>query len=158
MYDPTADEVRDLVQVLQDISWNETGLPMTLKLTYEAPADSVLAWYLRGFDAARRVDDLQELKPWEWGVVVTLHRDWTFELPEGVEFVGRDFALRRSWDPHKLGCALEWPPCNESIEWLFYRTPKFTVRDDQWFALEPEVEQWAVIWAHTDEAGAQLLQ
>jgi hypothetical protein len=154
VYDPTATEVHDLVRTLHDLSWRETGLPSTLKFVYEAPADSVLAWYLRDFDAARRVDDLQELEPWEWGgVVVTLHREWAFELPEGVELIGRDFALSRSWNPDKLSCALGWPPCNESIEWLFYRRPTFTVRADPWFALEPEVEQWAVIWAYADTDG-----
>ena len=159
VYDPTADEVHDLVQTLRDLSWRETGLPTTLKFAYEAPADSVLAWYLRDFDAARRVDDLQEMEPWEWGgVVVTLHRDWAFELPEGIELVGRDFALRRSWSPHKLACALQWPPCNESIEWLFYRRPTFTLRTDSWFALEPEAEQWAVVWAHTDDEDAHSLE
>ena len=154
VYDPTATEVHDLVQTLHDLSWRETGLPTMLKFAYEAPADSVLAWYLRDFDAARRIDDLQELEPWEWGgVVVTLRRDWAFELPEGIELVGRDFTLSRSWSPSKLRCALEWPPCNESIEWLFYRTPTFTLRADPWFALEPEVEQSAVVWAHTDADG-----
>ncbi|MBN1979306.1 MAG: hypothetical protein JW918_18065 [Anaerolineae bacterium] len=159
VYDPTADEVHDLVQTLRDISWRETGLPMALGLAYEAPANSVLTWYLRDFDAARRVDDLRGLEPWELSVVVTLHRDWPSELPEGVSLAGRDFALSRSWSPRKLGCALEWPPCNESMEWLFYRAPKFTPRDDHWLVLDSEVEQWAVIWVHTNaEADVQPLQ
>lgn len=155
--EPTGAEVYDLVQSLRDLSWRETGFPTTLEFTYEAPADSVLAWYLRDFDSARRVDDLQELESWEWNaVLVTLNRDWTFDLPEGVELTGRDFALSRSWSPRKLGCFLEWPPCNGAVEWLLHRTPIFTERNSQWFVLEPKVDQWAVLWVPTaDEAAEQ---
>ncbi|MFL7793784.1 MAG: hypothetical protein AB8I69_16695 [Anaerolineae bacterium] len=160
VHESTAVEVRNLVQSLQDLSWRETGLPTTLRITYEAPADSVLAWYMRDFGSARRVDDLRELEPWEWNtVLVTLNRDWAFDLPEGVDLVGRDFALSRSWSPQKLGCFFEWPPCSGAVEWLLHRTPTFTERNSQWFILEPEVDQWAVIWTHArSEASDQSLQ
>jgi len=154
---PTAVEVRDLVQTLRDLSWRETTFPTTLRFTYEAPYDSVLAWYLRGFGSAQRVDDLQELEPWEWGgVVVTLNREWALDLSEEGELVGRDFALSRSWDVHNLACALEWPPCDGAVEWLILRTPAFTAqKTDAWFALEPEVEKWAVIWRYSRDSQAE---
>jgi uncharacterized protein (TIGR03663 family) len=157
VHQPTAVEVRDLVQTLRDLSWRETAFPTTLRFTYEAPCDSALAWYLRDFGSAQRVDDLQELEPWEWGgVVVTLDREWALGLPEGGELVGRDFALSRSWDVHNLACALEWPPCDEAVEWLIHRAPAFTAQKaGAGFALEPKVDQWAVIWRYSSNSQAE---
>jgi hypothetical protein len=132
---PTAAEVRDLVQTLRDLSWRETGIPTTLPLTLEAAPDSVLAWYLRDFSTARRVESLDagEIGP----RVVTSRRDLT--LPgtlDDVEYAGQDFALRRSWDPRVVGCTWEWPPrCDVAVRWLLFRhTPAPAVL---WLRQEP---------------------
>ncbi len=154
VYEPTAIEVRDLVQVLRDLSWRETGLPTTMEFTYEAAPDSVLAWYLHDFSAARRVDDLRELGPGERGVaVVTLDREWSPDSLEGAKMMGQDFVLSRSWSLDRMRCALEWPPCNVAVEWLIRRDPTPTDQTGQWAALVPEATQWAVIWTYryTDE-------
>jgi uncharacterized protein (TIGR03663 family) len=145
--EPTAVEVRDLVQTLRDLSWCETGIPTTLPFTLEAAPDSVLAWYLRGFSAARRIEGLEG---GEIGsALVTSRRDLELagDVPNDVEFVGQDFALRRSWSLAELGCTWEWPPrCNAAVKWLLLRrAPPLPVAD-----------QWAVLWLRQDEMGLEI--
>jgi hypothetical protein len=142
--EPTAVEVRDLVETLRDLSWRETGLPTTLPLTFEAAPDSVLAWYLRDFSAARRVEDLEG----EVGsVLVTAWSDLGGPAlrggPEGVDFVGQDFALGRSWSPLEIGCTWEWPPqCSTGAKWLLFRSTP----------VAPVVDHRAVLWLRPDVA------
>ena len=152
VYEPTVFEVRDLVQTLRDLSWRETSFPTTLKFIYEASPDSVLAWYLREFSAARRVDDLRELEPNEWGAaIVTSNHDW---VPDdslaGSDLVGQDFALSRGWSLNKISCAWEWPPCNEAFEWAILRAPTVNDRESEWAVLEPDTTAWAVIWTSSN--------
>jgi len=130
--EPTATEVRDLVQTLRELSWRQTGIPTTLPLAFEAGPDSVLAWYLRDFSAARRVESLTAE---EAGLVlVTQRRD--LALAEG-EYVGQDFVLRRSWNPNEVDCIWEWPPyCSGAVKWLLTRR----------ISAPPTADQWAVLW------------
>ncbi|MBL7064106.1 MAG: glycosyltransferase family 39 protein, partial [Anaerolineae bacterium] len=143
---PTAVEVRDLVQTLRDLSWRETGMPTTLPFTLEAAPDSVLAWYLRDFSAARRVERLSDFPPRiggdRGGALVTWHRGDEPDhpaptLPDGIEYVGQGFALRRSWDAREITCVWEWPPrCQAAVgHLLLRRTPSAPVTDE-----------WAAFW------------
>ncbi|MFQ6101721.1 MAG: hypothetical protein ACE5OS_10885 [Anaerolineae bacterium] len=136
--EPTAVEVRDLVRTLRDLSWHETGIPTVLPFTFEAAPDSVLAWYLRDFSAARRVESVEEAEETD-RVLVTSRRD--LELTGDVAFAGQDFALRRSWNLAEIGCTWEWPPhCNAAVKWLLLRrAPSLPVAD-----------QWAVLWLRQD--------
>jgi len=145
---PTAVEVRDLVQTLRDLSWDETGTSTRLPFTLEAAPDSVLAWYLRDFSAARRVDNLaaaEELTT----VLVTARRDLrdlsdlTLAHVSGDrDYVGQDFTLRRSWNPGAVACTWGWPPrCNAAVEWLLFRSTD----------APPVIDQWAVLWLRQDE-------
>jgi hypothetical protein len=142
---PTAVGVRDLVQTLRDLSWHETGVPTRLPFTLEAAPDSVLAWYLRDFSAARRVDSLGA--PGELSaVLVTARRDLGgLTLTGGAddrEYVGQDFALRRSWSLEDVACTWEWPPrCNAAVKWLLCRSTE----------APPVVDRWAVLWLRQDE-------
>jgi uncharacterized protein (TIGR03663 family) len=147
--EPTAVEVRDLVETLRDLSWQETGLPTTLPFTFEAAPDSVLAWYLRDFSAARRVESLggEVVSPeGEVGpVLVTAWRDLGAPTlrggPKGADFVGQDFALGRSWSPLEIGCTWEWPPqCSAGVKWLLFRTTP----------VAPVVDQRAALWLRPD--------
>ncbi|RLC81409.1 MAG: hypothetical protein DRJ03_20220 [Chloroflexi bacterium] len=130
---PTAIEVRDLVQTLRELSWRETGMATTLPLVFEAAPDSVLAWYLRDFSAARRVESLAAE---ETGLVlVTSRRD--LALSADGEYAGQDFVLRRSWDPAGTRCIWGWPPrCNAAVGWLLRRRSP----------APPVAERWAVLW------------
>jgi uncharacterized protein (TIGR03663 family) len=147
---PTDPGVRDLVRTLRERSWRETGIPQALPFTYEASADSLLAWYLRDFSAAQRADRLDLVK--EEDTLVTTRRDLSglsasAEETQGMgaAFVGQDFVLRRRWSPIEVGCAWEWPPqCGATVQWLLFRdTPSV-----------PEVDQWAVLWLHQESAEA----
>ena len=132
--EPAAVEVRDLVQTLRDLSWQETGIPKALSLTLEAAPDSVLAWYLRDFSAARRVDDLEAIA--DLGQVLVTERRELSELGD-VEYVGQDFALRRHWDPLDVECTWEWPPrCHAAVKWWLFRSARTPA----------QVDQWAVLW------------
>ncbi|RLC93113.1 MAG: hypothetical protein DRI77_12155 [Chloroflexi bacterium] len=134
---PTAFEVRDLEQTLRELSWRETGIATTLPLAFEAAPDSVLAWYLRDFSAARRVASLTAE---DAGLaLITSQRD--LSLAEG-EYVGQDFVLRRSWNPDAARCPWGWPPqCSAAVKWLlFRRTPS-----------PPVADQWAVLWLENRE-------
>ncbi len=140
--EPTAIEVRDLVQTLRDLSWRETGMPTTLPFTLKAAPDSVLAWYLRGFSAARRVESLEVGEVGR--VLVTSRRD--LELADAVDFAGQDFAMRRSWNLAEIGCTWEWPPrWNAAVKWLLLRrAPPL-----------PAADQWAVLWLRQDSVGLE---
>jgi uncharacterized protein (TIGR03663 family) len=134
---PTADGVRDLVQTLRDLSWRETGIPTTLPFAFEAAPDSALAWYLRDFGAARRVESVGNLGAEESGsVLVTSGRD--LALPD-AEYMGQGFILRRDGNRREIRCAWEWPPrCDAVVGWLLFRkTPS-----------PPVAEEWAALWLH----------
>jgi hypothetical protein len=136
--DPTAVEVRDLVQTLRDLSWRETGMPTTLSFTFEAAPDSVLAWYLRNFSRARRIESLEMEEVGR--VAVTSRRD--LELTDDADFVGQDFVLRRNWNLTEIGCAWEWPPrCDAAVEWLLRRRVSL-----------PAADQWVVLWLRQEKA------
>jgi len=140
--EPTAVEVRDLVQMLHSLSWRETGLPTTIPFTYQAAPDSVLAWYLRDFSAARRVEELR-VEEGEGSPLVTERHDLSGgalgsgALGSAVHYVGQDFVLQRHWNPGEIACVWEWPPrCNAAAKWWMFRsTPTFPVAD-----------RWAVLW------------
>jgi hypothetical protein len=143
MGDPTAVEVRDLVQTLRSLSWRETGLPTTIPFAYEAAPDSVLAWYLSDFSAARRVEELR-VEEDEGLPLVTERRDLSGgALGSGAlvgsagQYVGQDFVLQRAWDPGEIACVWEWPPrCNAAVEWWMFRST----------SVFPIADQWAVLW------------
>lgn len=148
--EPTAPQVHDLVQTLRDLSWSETGIPTTLPFTLEAAPDSVLAWYLRDFSAARRVEsaDAERIGL----ALVTAQRELSLpdEVLGGAEFAGQSFVLRRAWDPAEIRCTWERTSaeserkllrCDTAIEWwLLRRTPS-----------PPVADQWAVLWLRWDE-------
>ena len=128
----TSIEVRDLARTLRELSWRETGIATTLPLAFEAAPHSVLAWYLRDFSAARRVESLTVD---EAGLVLVAQRR-DLALAEG-EYVGQDFVLRRSWNPVDVDCIWEWPPhCSAAVKWLLTRST----------SSPPVAEQWAVLW------------
>ena len=140
--EPTAVEVRDLVQTLRSLSWRETGLPTTIPFTFEAAPDSVLAWYLRDFSAARRVEELR-VEEGEGSPLVTERHDLSGgavgsgALGSAAQYVGQDFVLRRHWDPGEIVCAWEWPPrCNAAVKWWMFRST----------STFPMAGQWAVLW------------
>lgn len=141
---PTAVEVHDLVQTLRDISWRETGAPTRLAFTLEAGPDSVLAWYLRDFSAARRVEELRAAAEPDAVLVTTRRdlRDLTLGSgPDDGDYVGQDFSLGRSWSLRAAACVWEWPPrCNATVKWLLFR------RTDA----PPAVDRWAVLWMRQD--------
>jgi hypothetical protein len=138
---PTDVGVRDLVQTLRDLSWHETGVPTRLPLTLEAAPDSVLAWYLRDFSAARRVDSLNTADGQPSAVLVTERRDLSDLAPahgaDDRNYVGQDFALRRTWSVGEVACTWEWPPrCNAAVKWLLFRSTDAS----------PAIDRWAVLW------------
>jgi uncharacterized protein (TIGR03663 family) len=146
VHEPTATGVHNLVRALHNLSWQETGLPTTIKFTYEASPNSVLAWYLRDFSAAHRVDDLNEVKLGEQGTaIVTLDPEWVPASRSGTELVGQDFVLSRSWSLDRARCVWEWPPCNEAVEWLIRRDPTSTGRG---VVLALEDVSRATIWIY----------
>jgi len=120
-------------------------MPTRLPFTLEATPDSVLAWYLRDFSEARRTERLESLDVGEIGpVLVTSRRDLSLaHVPDDVEFVGQDFALRRSWDAAEVRCGWQWPlRCNAAVGWLLLRrTPSLPVADE-----------WAALWLRQDTA------
>ncbi|MDY7079952.1 MAG: hypothetical protein SXV54_23985 [Chloroflexota bacterium] len=143
--EPIATGVRDLEQTLRDLSWRETGVPETLPFTLEAaPDDSVLAWYLRDFSAARRVEHLNVGEETS-AVLVTRQRDLPLTNVVGdAEAVGQDFVLSRTWDPLEIECTWGWPPhCKAAVGWaLLRKTPS-----------PPTPSQWAVLWWLQDGGG-----
>jgi hypothetical protein len=135
--EPTPVNVRDLVETLEGISWHETGLATTLDLTIEAPPDSVVAWYLRDFDQALRVDHLAELPDDQvTPVVVTVGRDRPIVLSSGGLYTGQDFPIRRQWAPGPLSCRFWEPRCKPAYAWFLFR---------EGLPL-PEADDWATVW------------
>jgi len=141
--EPTAMGVRDLVQTLHDLSWEQTGMPTTLEFVFEAPGDSVLAWYLRGFEMAQRVDQLGDVNRDDIGMIVaTGGRDEPVSAPVDAEYTGQDFALHRQWTPRALGCRFWDSGCNVAFGWFLFRdAPPL-----------PEAVERATLWRHVDVA------
>jgi uncharacterized protein (TIGR03663 family) len=140
---PSAAGVRDLAETLQDLSWHRTGAQTTLPFAYIAPSDSVLAWYLRDFAAARRVERLHTADPAELGsVIVTAGRE--FPSADAAAYVGQGFVVHRTWNPSELSCTWSWPPqCAPVVRWLLSRgTPT-----------SPVADQWATLWLRQEELG-----
>lgn len=138
--EPTDVGVRELVRTLREISWRETGTPTTLPFTLEISADdSVLAWYLRDFGAARQTKDVESLSTVEVGpVLVTSRREWSLGT---TVYIGQDFVLQRSWQPQSVRCVWNWPPqCRATIDWLLYRDAPAM----------PLVDHWGVLWMQQD--------
>jgi uncharacterized protein (TIGR03663 family) len=134
----TAVNVRDLIDTLRALSWEETGMPHTLRFTFEADEDSVLAWYLRDFDMGRRVDELEDADLEDLGhVVVTQGHDAAL-LTSGDEmtYAGQDFPLWREWSPREIGCRFWQQGCNRAIDWLLFREG----------VPLPEPGEWVTLW------------
>ncbi len=135
--EPTAIEVRDLVQTLRDLSWQETKMPLTLPFTLQAAPDSVLAWYLRDFGAAHLVQDFSAE---EIGSTLVSTQLDLGAVGGGAAYRGQDFTLRRDWDPAVLVCAWEWPlRCQSTAAWWLFR--------DSREVPGPEIDQQVVLWA-----------
>jgi uncharacterized protein (TIGR03663 family) len=140
MDQPTAEEVRSLVQSLRELSWEETGMPTTLAFAYDIRSDPVLTWYLREFAEAQPAD-LSARGKASLPVLVTLGGD--VDLADS-QLVGQDFALRRHWTPAELDCRWTWPvQCSAGVRWwLLRRTPA-----------SPAITDQATIWVtKADEA------
>ena len=138
---PTAVNIRDLVDTLVDLSWHRTGLPITLDFVYEAPADSVLAWYMRDFERARRVDHLAALTADSFGpLVVTVDDAPGPAIAPGPDYVGQAFALQRQWVADSLPCRLWQGDCRIGVRWFLFRDgPPL-----------PEPVERAVLWREID--------
>jgi len=150
--EPTAVNVRDLMSTLRDLSWHQTGMPMTLDFVYEAPADSVLSWYLRDFERAHRVDRLDDLGADHLGaIVVTMDRQQDRAVAPGEDYVGQDFPLQRRWTLSALGCRL-WDTgtgtgCSAAVDWFLFRDspcPRQPL---------PEVVEGATLWRRVEVMG-----
>lgn len=134
---PTAVNVRDLVQTLRELSWRETGLPTTMAFTVDASQDSVLAWYLRDFETVHGAEQLPSGTEHDaWAVAVTSGRD---EPPAGLSdraYAGQDFPLSRQWVPKNLDSRFWKPGGNVVVEWFLFRDG----------VPLPEADQWATLW------------
>jgi hypothetical protein len=119
---PTALGIRNLVQTLHDLSWEQTGMPSTLEFVFEAPEDSVLTWYLRGFEMARRVDGLGDVRADDLGaVVVSAGPAEAVSGAVGAAYSGQDFAVHRQWSPRALECRFWESGCNVAVGWFLFR-------------------------------------
>ena len=158
VHEPTAIEVRDLVQTLRDLSWRETGLPLTLPFTLEAAPDSVLAWYLRDFEAARpfRESGTEAIDT----VLVTPRLD-LWPVDDGVERIGQGFALRRTWDLETITCAWEWPRrnWNQEAEQYLWDWPLYCRPAVAWWLFRDSsavpttlVDRQVVLWSVESES------
>lgn len=138
---PTTENVYDLVETLRAVSWRERGMPTTLDFVYAAPEDSVLAWYFRGFERARRVDELTELRAEELAeVVVTIDQRVRPADSPGADYVGQAFPLERRWTPQALECRLWEGDCRPAVRWFLFRDEPPL----------PEAELLATLWRRVD--------
>jgi hypothetical protein len=144
--EPTAMGVRDLVSTVRDLSWAQTGTPTTLDFVFQAPQDSVLAWYLRGFEMADRVDRLADIQTDDLGVfVLEASGDEPEYAPFGTGYAGQDFALRRQWAPRALGCRWWDSGCQVAFGWFLFRdTPPL-----------PQADESVTLWRSADVTGGR---
>jgi uncharacterized protein (TIGR03663 family) len=139
---PTATDIRDLAQTLRDLSWDQTGMPTTLEFVFEAQEDSVLAWYLRGFDTARRVDQLGDLSRYSTTTVLITDEPDETAVPDLLKagYAGQDFAVQRHWSPRRIGCRFWEADCHVAFGWYLFRSappwPDPTVRATMWRRLD----------------------
>ena len=148
---PTARGVRDLVHTLRDLSWRETGTPTRLPFTAvigqedASAASALLTWYLRDFDAARRVESLEAIGGEEPADVAQASA--VLVTPglalEGVgdaasAYMGQDFVLRRRWSLSQVECAWggEQLACADGVKWWLFRD----------MVPAPESDLWAALW------------
>jgi uncharacterized protein (TIGR03663 family) len=123
VHQPTAANVRDLVSTLRTLSWEQTGMPSTLEFVYEAPSESILAWYFRDFEMARRVERLGELDLEEMGPTVVTMRERAVVDPDPLTtgYLGQDFSLRRQWELSSMACRFWKPGCSIAFDWFLFR-------------------------------------
>jgi hypothetical protein len=136
IHEPTPVNVRDLVDTLKEISWNETGMSTTLDFVYEAPPDSVMAWYMKDFRMASRVDELKDVEGEPGPVVVTNSRDETELGAAAGAYVGQDFPMQRRWTPREIECRFWEAGCNTPVKWFLFRDE----------VPLPEPSEWATLW------------
>jgi uncharacterized protein (TIGR03663 family) len=141
--EPTDPGIHSLVRTLEGLSWEQTGMPYTLDFVFEAPEHSVLAWYLRGFAGARRVDALGDFNGDSLDVILaTSGRE--SEVSPAVEkaYLGQDFTIRTRWSPRALECRLWESSCSAAFSWLLFRD----------VPLLPDPVQRATLWRLVDGA------
>jgi hypothetical protein len=90
-----------------------------LDFAFEAGEHSILAWYLRDFERARRLETWDDAStPSDF--LVTTQQEPPF--PEGATYAGQRFAIRYAWDSQSLRCRYQWPPqCQSLTRWLLLR-------------------------------------
>jgi uncharacterized protein (TIGR03663 family) len=134
---PTPVNVRDLVETVQGLSWQETGSETSTPLVTDVAADSVVAWYLKDYRAADWASSVAAAAD---GYDVLVSQNSALGAAEAV-FVGQDFPILTTWDPGTLRCELSWPPaCRTVVKWLLLRRTEAA----------PAVEEVAVVWARKD--------
>lgn len=108
---PTSDQVRMLVSVLEEASRQRLGMANELPVTVQQTGDDVLAWYLRDFANVTLTDRL--------GAQVTTPAVITVESGQppalGGAYAGTDFVLRTRLLPER-------PNETDWIRWLATRT------------------------------------
>lgn len=108
---PTSDQVRMLIRVLEEASRQRVGIANELPVTVQQTSDDVLAWYLRDFIHVTFTDQLgaQVTTP----AVITLESEQAPAL--GGAYTGTDFVLRTRLVPER-------PNETDWIRWLAIRS------------------------------------
>jgi hypothetical protein len=120
--EPTTLEMRSLVRTLQDLSWERTGMPRALDFSFQAPEYSALAWYLRDFDGARRVDRAAELGADTEGIILTTsNRENALSAKAGIAYAGQEFTIQEQWNLRDLECPLRQLGCVDPLRWVLFR-------------------------------------
>lgn len=102
--------IRDAIEVMQRISAQRRGYPISIAVTVEGSLGPLWQWYLRDWEQVEVVDALTA----DVHTPLVLASEAQSSPILGDGYTGQDFVVRRWWEPALLAS-------NDQLSWLLYR-------------------------------------
>jgi predicted membrane-bound mannosyltransferase len=130
--EPASPHLDRLIETLEDMSRNGTGLEDAIEITVQAPSDGSVAWALRNFPNVHYVNGVGVETTTQAVLVPYENRNDLL----GDDYVGQDFALGTAWSLSDLS----WL---DMVPWLNTRETRF----------KPVVDARYMLWVRSDVYG-----
>jgi hypothetical protein len=122
--------VRDVLEVMADLSYHQRGSPKAISVTVEAGLGPVWLWYLRDWEDVAFVE---ELTP-QVRTPLVLASEGQGDPALGDQYMGQNFVTRTRWQSSQLAS-------NDQLSWWLYRKS----------INKPLPAQKVILWMKADE-------